>query len=143
MTNFRRTIHNIFVWSYERGTIQYDIICALILAFVFLVPPSCFVSKRSRKTESILPEHYGLHSKHKTSERSMNKGHKVILYSSKPPAYQARPYSVALLSAVSALRTAGQRGCRTATGPEQNGRDGQDFPHLYAQNLLKKTIRRF
>lgn len=49
MTNFRRTIHNIFVWSYERGTIQYDILCALILAFVFLVPPSCFVAKRAEK----------------------------------------------------------------------------------------------
>jgi len=52
MTNFRRTIHNIFVWSYERGTIQYDIICALILAFVFLVPPSCFVSRRAEKSYS-------------------------------------------------------------------------------------------
>jgi hypothetical protein len=47
MTNIRKTIHNIFVWSYERGTLQYDIICALILAFVFLVPPSCFVVKRT------------------------------------------------------------------------------------------------
>jgi hypothetical protein len=45
-------IHNIFVWSYERGTIQYDIICALILAFVFLVPPSCFVSKRAERSHS-------------------------------------------------------------------------------------------
>jgi hypothetical protein len=49
MTNFRRTIHNIFVWSYERGTLQYDIICALILAFVFFVPPSCFVAKNAGK----------------------------------------------------------------------------------------------
>ena len=50
MTNIRRTIHNIFVWAYERGTIQYDIICALILAFIFLVPRSCFVSKYAGKT---------------------------------------------------------------------------------------------
>jgi hypothetical protein len=49
MTNFRRTIHNVFVWSYERGTLQYDIICALILAFVFFVPPSCFVAKKTGK----------------------------------------------------------------------------------------------
>jgi hypothetical protein len=47
MIKIRKTIHNIFVWSYERGTLQYDIICALILAFVFFVPPSCFVAKRS------------------------------------------------------------------------------------------------
>ncbi len=49
MTSIRRTVHNIFVWSYERGTLQYDIICALILAFIFLVPHSCFVGKRAGK----------------------------------------------------------------------------------------------
>jgi hypothetical protein len=47
MASFRTTIRNILVWSYERGTIQYDIICALILAFIFFVPPSCFVAKRA------------------------------------------------------------------------------------------------
>jgi hypothetical protein len=49
MSTFRRTVHNIFVWSYERGTLQYDIICALILAFIFFMPPSCFVAKKSHK----------------------------------------------------------------------------------------------
>ena len=49
MTNFRTSVHNIFVWSYERGTLPYDILCALILAFVFFVPPSCFVAKRTGK----------------------------------------------------------------------------------------------
>ncbi|MBP1610080.1 MAG: hypothetical protein H6Q04_2315 [Acidobacteria bacterium] len=46
MASVRRIIRNIFVWSYERGTIQYDIICALILAFIFFVPRSCFVPQR-------------------------------------------------------------------------------------------------
>lgn len=49
MANFRKAVHNIFVWAYDRGTLQYDIICALILAFVFFVPPSCFVAKRAAK----------------------------------------------------------------------------------------------
>jgi hypothetical protein len=31
------------IWSYERGTTQYDIICGLILAFIFLTPRSCLV----------------------------------------------------------------------------------------------------
>jgi hypothetical protein len=35
----------IFIWSYERGTLPYDIICALILAFVFFAPRSCFVNR--------------------------------------------------------------------------------------------------
>ena len=43
--------HKILVWSYERGTIQYDVICILILAFVFLVPPACFVKKRASQNE--------------------------------------------------------------------------------------------
>ncbi len=36
----------ILIWSYERGSLQYYIICALILAFIFLVPPSCFLKKQ-------------------------------------------------------------------------------------------------
>jgi len=39
-------VRTILAWSYERGTLQYDIICALILAFIFFVPRSCFESKR-------------------------------------------------------------------------------------------------
>jgi hypothetical protein len=31
-----------FYWSYERGSWQYDIICALILAFIFITPSSWF-----------------------------------------------------------------------------------------------------
>jgi hypothetical protein len=40
------TWRNIFVWSYERGTLPYDILCGLILAFVFFVPRSCFAPKK-------------------------------------------------------------------------------------------------
>ncbi len=41
------TIRNIFVWTFERGTLQYDIICALILAFIFFVPRSCFTARHT------------------------------------------------------------------------------------------------
>jgi hypothetical protein len=43
MASIKQTIRSIFVWSYDRGTLQYDIICALILAFIFFVPRSCFI----------------------------------------------------------------------------------------------------
>jgi hypothetical protein len=43
---------HVFLWAYERGTIQYDIICILILAFIFFVPPSCFNAKRTNKGQS-------------------------------------------------------------------------------------------
>jgi hypothetical protein len=38
MSNFWRTIRDYILWSYERGTIQYDIMVTLILLFVFLSP---------------------------------------------------------------------------------------------------------
>ena len=39
-----RTIKSILLWSYERGTWQYDVLCILILAFIFLTPSSLFKS---------------------------------------------------------------------------------------------------
>lgn len=33
-----RTIRDYILWSYERGTIQYDVMVTLILLFVFLTP---------------------------------------------------------------------------------------------------------
>jgi len=48
----------ILIWSYERGSLQYDIICALILAFIFFVPPICFVRKEvpQKASRETLPE---------------------------------------------------------------------------------------
>jgi hypothetical protein len=69
MSSLRKIAHNIFVWSYERGTIQYDIICALILAFIFLVPPSCFVAKKAGRTSSTHQQVPGSHSDAKTDLR--------------------------------------------------------------------------
>jgi hypothetical protein len=42
----RGTARKILIWEYERGTLPYDILCALILLFVFLVPHSCLQSGR-------------------------------------------------------------------------------------------------
>jgi len=30
------------LWSFERGSVQYDVICVVILAFIFLFPSSAF-----------------------------------------------------------------------------------------------------
>jgi hypothetical protein len=38
MTGIWRTIRDYVLWSYERGTIQYDVMVTLILLFVFLSP---------------------------------------------------------------------------------------------------------
>lgn len=37
------TIKKIFLWTYERNTWQWDVLCALILVFIFLTPKSWFV----------------------------------------------------------------------------------------------------
>ena len=38
----RKAILNIVMWSYERGTWQYDVMCALIIAFILFTPRSFF-----------------------------------------------------------------------------------------------------
>ena len=37
-----RVLKNITLWSYGRTTWQYDVLCVLILAFVFLTPKGWF-----------------------------------------------------------------------------------------------------
>ncbi len=37
-------IKKMFFWSYGRSTWQYDVLCALILVFIFLAPKSWFES---------------------------------------------------------------------------------------------------
>lgn len=47
MGTSREALRKTLIWSYERGTLQYDIICGLILAFVFFVPPKWLVKPRA------------------------------------------------------------------------------------------------
>lgn len=35
-------LSKVIFWKYQRGTLQYDILCALILAFIFLTPKGVF-----------------------------------------------------------------------------------------------------
>lgn len=35
-------IKSVLLWSYERGTWQYDLLCLLIIAAIFLIPSSYF-----------------------------------------------------------------------------------------------------
>lgn len=37
-----RSILRILFWTYDRGSWQYDILCGLILAFIFLTPKGVF-----------------------------------------------------------------------------------------------------
>jgi hypothetical protein len=39
------TLKKILFWSYDRGTWQYDVMCVLILAFVFFAPNRAFQNR--------------------------------------------------------------------------------------------------
>jgi hypothetical protein len=54
MESVRKSLRHIIIWAHGRGTLQYDIICALILAFIFFVPRSCFVPDKAAGTTPIL-----------------------------------------------------------------------------------------
>ena len=45
------TLKKILFWSYERGSWQYDVMCVLILAFVFFGSNSVFHSHRSSRAD--------------------------------------------------------------------------------------------
>lgn len=42
------TIKKMFLWNYARNTWQWDILCVLILAFIFLTPKSWFEGSERR-----------------------------------------------------------------------------------------------
>jgi hypothetical protein len=49
-----RTVKKGFLWSYERTTWQWDVLCVVILVFIFLTPKSWFENtefQRSRMAE--------------------------------------------------------------------------------------------
>ncbi len=40
-----RSARDVFFWTFQRGTFPYDILCGLILAFIFFVPRACFAPR--------------------------------------------------------------------------------------------------
>ena len=46
------TLKKIFFWNYARNTWQWDLLCVVILIFIFLTPKSWFLGgERAQKTE--------------------------------------------------------------------------------------------
>ena len=44
MSYILQTIKKAFLWSYERNTWQWDVLCVLILSFIFLTPKAWFTN---------------------------------------------------------------------------------------------------
>ena len=42
MKNLYVGVKNVLLWSHERGSWQYDLLCLLIIAVIFLIPSSYF-----------------------------------------------------------------------------------------------------
>ncbi len=49
MFTFGRVILRVLFWTYDRGTWQYDVLCGLILIFIFFTPKAVFDGSSSRK----------------------------------------------------------------------------------------------
>jgi len=47
------TLKKVLFWSYDRGSWQYDIMCVLILAFIFFGPNDVFHNHRSSAADEI------------------------------------------------------------------------------------------
>ena len=48
---FFGVIKSIILWSYERGSWQYDLLCVVILTFIFLTPGHIFDQRLSADSE--------------------------------------------------------------------------------------------
>lgn len=59
MSTIFHIFKNLVLWSYGRTTWQYDVLCALILAFIFLTPQSWF--------ENSEPSHWKAHQNKSTA----------------------------------------------------------------------------
>ena len=69
MSGIWRTIRDYIFWSYERGTIQYDVMVTLILLFVFLSPK--LINFKDKPVE---------HNPHRTGVAVVPDGHGGLIY---------------------------------------------------------------
>ena len=54
MRNLLIGIRNVLLWSYDRGSWQYDVLCLLIVAAIFLIPGKYFGDRDRGGSESLL-----------------------------------------------------------------------------------------
>jgi len=51
-----RAVARVIFWRYQRGSWQYDILCGLILVFIFLTPNTVFDGRAFVEEESLETE---------------------------------------------------------------------------------------
>ena len=100
-----RVIKNIVLWSYGRATWQYDVLCVLILAFVFLTPKSWFDGGK--------PGGGGLHQNSSVGAEKLLLKPEIL---GENPDQQAIERGVRVATGRSGARVRGVRELRDATG---------------------------
>lgn len=68
------------LWSFERGSRQYDVICAIILAFIIFTPPSAFDDR---------PDFMRVTSSQPVRQTSDDNGNLVFTVKVETPAFSA------------------------------------------------------
>jgi hypothetical protein len=68
------------LWSFGRGSYQYDIICALIIAFIALTPPSIFNDR---------PDYMKIDRNQLVRQTTDDNGNKVFTVQIETPAFSA------------------------------------------------------
>ena len=79
MSSLWRTIRGYILWSYERGTIQYDVMVSLILIFLFASP--YFIEFKDKPVE---------HNPHRTGVVVIPDGQGALIYQIEGRAIQSK-----------------------------------------------------
>lgn len=64
----------VIFWRYQRGSWQYDILCGLILLFIFLTPKSVFDGSYFRQDEIENPRENAIETDSEPSDALSSKG---------------------------------------------------------------------
>lgn len=57
MGRFLEELGSVILWSHDRGTVPYDLMCAAILLFIFLTPSWMFYDQPNPATIAVEPFH--------------------------------------------------------------------------------------
>ena len=77
-SRFFQNTYRILFWSYKRGTLPYDIMCLIILMFIFLIPVNFFHDKPELDNK-LLESREGIHWIHESEENFLPSIHSEFL----------------------------------------------------------------
>jgi len=93
MRRFGRALGRVLFWSYDRMTWQYDVMVALILAFLFLTPRHWFHDQPQRAvTVQVVSQNAGTHTTtYRLDANALTPNHRPV---NMTPEFQRRAHDV-------------------------------------------------